>query len=285
VIVNAAGSRPADVIAVLLDLGFPADARNDSGEQSLHSAAYSGNAAVVRLLLEAGADVDARDARFAATPLAFATVGSGERDGQPGDWTATVTLLIEAGASRQGVWISEKPPSEEIIGLLRRYGITPDEPADHRSAGGQPAERQPDQGRADQAEAGQELADQAEAPGVMEEGVMGDIARHLEAAYREADLELLASLLHPRVRWTGLCNSSEQVLDWYRRLAEGTVATVTSVEVDRDAVVLGLAVSGIPDGARPAPPQHRYQVFTIDGAQIVEIRGYPDRRSALTRDR
>jgi hypothetical protein len=66
----------------------------------LHTAAYCGNAAVVRLLLEAGAAVDARDARFDATPLAFTTAGSGEQAGQPGEWIETVRLLIEAGAPR-----------------------------------------------------------------------------------------------------------------------------------------------------------------------------------------
>jgi Ankyrin repeats (3 copies) len=260
VIVEAAGSHPANTVALMLDLGFSPHARNDLGEQPLHAAAYHGNAAAVRLLLETGADVDARDARFDSTPLGFATVGSGEQAGQPGDWTGTVTLLIEAGASRQDVWISGKPPSEEVIGLLQRYGIAPDEPADSQAD------------------------DRAGAPGVAGVGVMADIARHLETAYRGQDLGLLGSLLHPHVQWTGLCSNSEQVLDWYRELlAGGTVATVHSVEVDRDAVVLGLAVAGQAEGARPAPPQHLYQVFTVDGAQIVDIRGYPDRHSALTR--
>jgi ankyrin repeat protein len=260
VIVDAAGPRPAGTIALMLDLGFSPHARNDSGEQPLHSAAYYGNAAVVRLLLEAGADVDARDARFDGTPLAFATVGSGERAGKPGHWTETVTLLIEAGASRMDVWVSGKPPSEDVIGLLQRYGITPDEPAD----------QQPD--------------DHTEVPGPMGAGVMADIARHLQAAYRDRDFGLLGSLLHPQVQWTGLCSNREQVLDWYRGLlSDGTMATVHSVEVDRDAVVLGLAVAGKAEGARPAPPQQLYQVFTVDGAQIVDIRGYPDRNSALSR--
>jgi ankyrin repeat protein len=260
VIVDAVGSRPAGAIALMLDLGFSPHARNDSGEQPLHSAAYYGNAAVVRLLLEAGAAVDARDARFNSTPLAFATVGSGEQVGEPGDWTQTVTLLIEAGASRQDVWISGKPPSEEIISLLQRYGITPDERADQQPQG------------------------EAEVPGPIGVGVMADIARHLDAAYRDADLGLLGSLLHPQVQWTGLCSNSEQVLDWYRGLlADGTAATVHSVDVDRDAVVLGLAVARRAEGARPAPPQQLYQVFTVEGAQIVDIRGYPDRHSALTR--
>ena len=78
----------------------------------------SGNAEVVRLLLQAGADVDARDARFDATPLAFATVGSGEQAGKPGGWIEMVRVLIEAGASGQDVWISGKPPSEEVARLL-----------------------------------------------------------------------------------------------------------------------------------------------------------------------
>jgi ankyrin repeat protein len=260
VIVGAAEAGPAGRIALMLDLGFSPHALDGNGEQPLHTAAYHGNAAAVRLLLEAGADVDARDDRFDGTPLAFATVGSGEQAGKPGDWAETVRLLIEAGASRNGVWVPGKPPSEEIIGLLQRYGVTPDKPADH----------QPD---------GQTLE-----PGAVGTGVMGDIARHLEAAYRGQDLVLLGSLLHPQVRWTGACTNSEQVLDWYRGLiADGTVASVDSVEVDRDAVVLGLAVTRKAEGARPAPPQHVYQVFTVNGAQIVDIRGYPDRHSALSR--
>jgi hypothetical protein len=61
------------------------------------------------------------------------------------------------------------------------------------------------------------------------------------------------------------------------------VATVHSVEVDRDAVVLGLGVSREAEGARPAPPQQLYQVFTVDGTLITGIRAYPDRRSAQAR--
>jgi ankyrin repeat protein len=267
VIVDAAASRPADTIALMLGHGFSPHTRN-FGEQPLHNAAYYGNAGVVRVLLDAGADVDARDARFDGTPLAFATIGSGEQSGKPGDWIETVRLLIGAGAARQGVWISDKPPSEEIIDLLQQYGIGPDEPAEEEEE--------------DQTEDEQE--DQAEQPGSIGTGVMADIAQTLEAAYRNLDLDLLASLLHPQVHWTGVCTNSAEVLDWYRGvIADGTRPTVQSVEVDRDAVVLGLSLSRQAEGARPAPPQQFYQVFTIDDAQIIDIRGYPDRHSALTR--
>src|SRR5947207_338542 len=93
-------------------------------------------------------------------------------------------------------------------------------------------------------------------------------ARHLRAAYRDHDLALLGPLLHPRVQWTGVCTNSGEVLDWYRNLlADGIQASVESVEVDRDAVVVGLSLSRPAEGARPAPPERRYQVFTVENTQ------------------
>ena len=245
----------------MLDLGFSPHARK-FGEEPLHTAAYHGNAEAVRLLLRAGADVDGRDARFDATPLAFATVGSGERAGQPGDWIEAVRLLVSAGASRDSVWIADKPPSEEVIDLLLSYGVRPDDEP----------EPQPD-----------DTDDRQFALGT---GVMADIARHLETAYRSHDLELLGSLLHPDVRWSGECSTSAEVVDWYRRLlADGTRANVESVEVDRDAIVFGISVTGQAEGARQAPAEHLFQVFTVDNDEIVEIRGYPNRPSAHARTR
>ena len=100
----------------------------------------------------------ARDARFDATPLAFATVGSGEQAGRPGNWIEVVRLLVSAGASRDGVWIAGKPPSEEVIDLLLSYGISPDDEPEPR------------------------LEDTDDPPLSLGTGVMADIARHLEAA-------------------------------------------------------------------------------------------------------
>jgi len=260
-IVEAAGSAPADAIALMLDLGFTHHARNRMGEQPLHTAAYAGNAEAVRLLLDAGADLEARDDNFDGTPLSYATVGSGESAGKPGDWTGTIRLLVDAGASRDGVWISAKPPSEEVCDLLRGYGITPD--------------GEPEPG----------LDDEDRPSPSLGTGVMAEIARHLETAYRDRDLELLGSLLHPQVRWTGVCTNRGEVLDWYRELVtEGTVATVESVEVDRDAVILGLSVARQAEGARQSPPQQLYQVFSVEGEQVVGIRVHPDRATALARN-
>ncbi|MGH6653611.1 MAG: ankyrin repeat domain-containing protein, partial [Actinocrinis sp.] len=269
VICEAAASYPVEALELMLESGFSARTRR-LGELPLHAAAYHGNAVAVRILLDEGAEVDARDDRFAGTALAFATVGSGEQAAKPGDWITTVRLLIEAGATRDDVWITGKPPSEEVADLLLYHGITPCE-----SAGSHPG--------IDDHEHEHKQA-QATAPASLGTGVMAEIARHLEAAGRDLDLDVLGSLLHPEVRWTGLCRDRTQVLDWYRAvLAEGVEATVHSVEVDRDAVVLGLTVARRAVAARPAPPQQLYQVFTVAGDQIVEICGYPDRASALTR--
>ncbi len=259
-VVKAADFASVAGVGLMLDLGLSPHARNGFGEQPLHTAAYVGNAEMVRLLIDAGADVDGRDTRFDATPLAFATVGSGELAGQTGNWIQVVRALVDAGASRDGVWISGKPPSEEVIDLLRGYGITPDDEPELL------------------------LDDQTEVPGAVGAGVMVDIARHLEAAYRDLDLELLGSLLHPQVHWTGVCTSSGEVLDWYRNLlTDGIRSTVESVEVDGDAVVLGLSVARQAEGARPAPPELLYQVFTVGNAQVIDIHVYPDRAGALTR--
>ena len=260
-IFDAANAESGEPVKLLLEVGFSPQVRNELGEQPLHTAAYAGNAEAVRYLLDAGAEVDARDARFDATPLGYATVGSGEQPGRPRQWVEVIRLLVDARASREGVWITDKPPSEEVIALLVGHGIRPDEVPEP-------------EGDAD------------DMPLSLGTGVMDDIARHLEAAYRSLDFELLGSLLHPDVRWSGNCSNSAEVLDWYRRLlADGTRATVESVEVDRDAVVMGIRVAGQADGARQASAELVFQVFAVDNDDIVEIRGYPDRPSALARFR
>ena len=260
VIVDAAALPTAVPVALMLDVGFTPHARNALGEQALHTAAYHGRAATVRLLLNSGASVHSRDARFDATPLAFATVGSGEQAGKRGDWVETVRLLLRADATTKDVWVASKPPSPEVQESLRRLGIGPDGPAGEHD--------------------GDDVA-----PALSRgEGMMAGVAERLETAYRERDLELFASLLHPDVHWTGVCTNRAQVLEWYRALiADDAVASVESVEVDRDAIVVGLMVGRRAEGARAAPGERRYQVFTVDGAQIIDIRGYPDRRSALAR--
>ena len=77
-----------------------------------------------RLLLDRGADLEARDATWNSPPLDWAAVGSGERPAtnpRP-DWIATVAALLDAGASTEAITLSPdepKQPSPEVAALLR----------------------------------------------------------------------------------------------------------------------------------------------------------------------
>ena len=128
-IVHAAETGNTAGLVLMLDLGFPIEIRGgDHGGTPLHVAAYSGSAEAVRLLLDRGADMEARDTTWDDTPLGWAIVGSGERPKTNPDpnWIATTQTLIEARASTVGVTLSPddpKPPSPQVAELLRGYGI------------------------------------------------------------------------------------------------------------------------------------------------------------------
>jgi hypothetical protein len=77
--IHAAESGNTAAITLLLDLGFPVDARGDDGGTPLHAAAYSGSAPAVCLLLDRGAGVEARDTTWDSTPMEWAAIGSGEQ--------------------------------------------------------------------------------------------------------------------------------------------------------------------------------------------------------------
>jgi hypothetical protein len=127
VMVVAAERGEAEAIRLMLDLGISAETRGGArvdGGTVLHAAAYSGSAGVVRLLLDRGADIEARDTTWDSTPLAWVIVGSGERprsNPRP-DWTATVRILLDAGASTDGIELSpddRKAPIPEVADALR----------------------------------------------------------------------------------------------------------------------------------------------------------------------
>jgi ankyrin repeat protein len=130
-LVRAAEAGNAAAVALMLNLGFPIGARNDDGATALHAAAYAGSASAVRLLIDRGADLAALDGTWESPPLDWAIVGSGYRPttNPDPDWPGTVRMLIEAGASTQGISLSAdatKPPSAEVAELLRSYGVEAD---------------------------------------------------------------------------------------------------------------------------------------------------------------
>jgi ankyrin repeat protein len=127
--IGAAEVGRTAAIGLMLELGFAVDAHGgEDGGTALHAAAYSGSSGAVRLLLDRGADIEARDATWNSNPLDWAVVGSGQQPtGNPrADWIATVQTLLEAGASAAEITLSPddpKPPSPEVAVLLRRHGV------------------------------------------------------------------------------------------------------------------------------------------------------------------
>jgi ankyrin repeat protein len=115
-------------VGLMLELGFPVEARreatDDDGATALHAASWAGSAETVALLLDQGADLSARDTRWRSQPLEWALVGSGEAPASAPapDWVATVTLLLDAGASLGGITFNPddpKQPSAAVLELLR----------------------------------------------------------------------------------------------------------------------------------------------------------------------
>jgi len=131
--IDAAEYGHTEAVLLMLELGFPVNTRaGEHGCTALHTAALSGCADLVRLLIDAGANLQARDSTWNSTPLAWATVGSGLNRTDPNsrrnphpDFPATVRTLIEAGApiedARPG---PGKQLSVEVTELLLDYGIT-----------------------------------------------------------------------------------------------------------------------------------------------------------------
>ena len=135
-LVDAAGHGQAEAVRLMLDAGIPLDARDQDGATPLHAAALSGSAQVIRLLLDRGADIEAHDTTYDTTPLDWAQVGSGFQhvDNPAPDWITTIRELIEAGASTAGITLSPddpKPPSPQVAQLLRDYGIGAGQPPSH----------------------------------------------------------------------------------------------------------------------------------------------------------
>jgi ketosteroid isomerase-like protein len=112
----------------------------------------------------------------------------------------------------------------------------------------------------------------------------------MTVALDSADVAGFEGLLDPNVRWgapdddTPSCQNRNQVLAWYRRGREaGVRATVTEVVLADDALLVGLRVVGNEDAAGQGGEALRWQVLSVAGGRVVDIRGFDDRVAALQR--
>jgi RimJ/RimL family protein N-acetyltransferase/ketosteroid isomerase-like protein len=112
------------------------------------------------------------------------------------------------------------------------------------------------------------------------------LAGRVKEALEAADLDALARLLDPGVRWgppgdpVPPCRDREQVMTWYRRARDaGARARVTETVVCGDKIVAALKVTG-GRAARPGEEADRWQGFTVADGRITAVTGFDDRDEA-----
>ncbi|HEY3860325.1 MAG TPA: ankyrin repeat domain-containing protein [Verrucomicrobiae bacterium] len=117
-LVDAAEDRNIDAVRLMLEAGWPVDARGQHGATALHWAAWHGQAEMARLILRFNPPLQIEDASFGGPPLGWAMHGS--KNGwkpENADYAETVRVLLKAGV---------KPPSEpmgspEVQAVLREF--------------------------------------------------------------------------------------------------------------------------------------------------------------------
>jgi len=93
-----AESGNAAVLETMLSGGFQTDARDKDNVTPLHRAAMGGHVEAVRVLLNHGADVNAQDGMFSASPLVWAVEGRRNAKHAGADHIGVARLLIAAGS-------------------------------------------------------------------------------------------------------------------------------------------------------------------------------------------
>jgi ankyrin repeat protein len=117
-LVDAAQDRNIDALRLMLEAGWPIDARGQHGATALHWAAFHGHSEMARLILHFHPPLEAVDSDFGGTPLGWAIHGSQHGwSPQTGDFGGTVATLLKAGA---------KPPptisgSPSVQAVLREF--------------------------------------------------------------------------------------------------------------------------------------------------------------------
>ena len=105
-LINAAWTDRADVVKLMIDLGFNLHIRDDDRMTPLHSAAFHGFADVIALLLKADETppLDWLNG-YGGTPLTTCLYGSRHSWRDDGDHARSIKLLLEAGSEVRAEWL------------------------------------------------------------------------------------------------------------------------------------------------------------------------------------
>ncbi|MEP6574460.1 MAG: ankyrin repeat domain-containing protein [Gemmatimonadota bacterium] len=116
----AARNNNLEAVRSMLKAGWPVDEVGQHGATSLHWAAFHGNAAMARAILESRPSLEVREKDFGQTPLGWTIYGSIHGwHAEHGDYAEVLELLLDAGASAPPL-TSEVKASEAVLAMLRR---------------------------------------------------------------------------------------------------------------------------------------------------------------------
>lgn len=117
------------------------------------------------------------------------------------------------------------------------------------------------------------------------------LAGRVRSALESGALDDIRDLLVPDARWgepegpgDADCRNREQVIAWWAAArAAGARAAVTEVTAGTGTLLVGLEVTGTPAAHEVGGAVERWQVLTIRGDRIADIRGFDDRTAAAAR--
>ena len=122
-------------------------------------------------------------------------------------------------------------------------------------------------------------------------GVPAGLTERVRFALETGDLDVIRDLLDPGARWGAPegpndydCQNRDQVIAWWSGArAAGARAAVTEVTAGAGALLVGLEVTGIPAADEAGGAVERWQVLTLRGGRVADIRGFDDRAVAAAR--
>jgi hypothetical protein len=114
------------------------------------------------------------------------------------------------------------------------------------------------------------------------------LTRRVRSALESGDLDAIRNLLDPGARWGAPdgpsdadCHNRDQVMAWWASAqATGARAVVTEVTVGSGTLLVGLEVIGTSAAREAGGAVERWQVLTVRGDRIADIRGFDDRKAA-----
>ena len=117
------------------------------------------------------------------------------------------------------------------------------------------------------------------------------LSGRVRSALESGDLDEIRDLLDPGARWGAPegpgdfdCRDRDQVIAWWARArAAGVRAVVTEVTTGPGTLLVGLEVTGTPAADEAGGTVGRWQVLTLRGDRVADIRGFDDRTAAAAR--